>query len=142
MRKTIRALVTISALGLALNVLWENLQAPLYEGYTSFIQHVPICLVASLGDAAIIVFLYALFALFFRDTLWFGNLNWRYIVSLIIIGAIIGVGIEKWGLITGRWSYTEGMPIIPLLNVGLTPILQMMITPTVTFYLSAKYGSA
>jgi len=105
MRKAIPALLSISVIGLVLNLLWENLQAPLYKGYTSFIQH----------------------------------LNWKSILSLLIIGTVIGVGIERWAFITGRWSYTESVPIIPFLKVGITPILQMMIVPILTFYLSAKY---
>lgn len=139
MRKTIHTLLSISVIGLVLNLLWENVQAPLYEGYTGFVQHSPICAVASLGDVVIIVFLYAVFAAIMRDALWFRRLNWKSTVSLIVIGAVIGVGIEKWGLADGRWNYTESMPIIPFLKVGLTPILQMMIVPILTFYLSSKY---
>lgn len=139
MRKIARALLIISAVGLVLNLLWENAQAPLYEGYAGFIQHLSICSVASLGDVAIIIFLYVLFALVFKDMLWFMNLRWKSIVSLMVIGTIIGIGIEKWALITGRWSYTEGMPIISFFNVGLTPVLQMTILPILTFRLSSKY---
>lgn len=32
------------------HLLWENLQAPLYKGYTSFAQHFGICLKATFGD--------------------------------------------------------------------------------------------
>lgn len=139
MRKAVHALLTASVIGLVLNLLWENIQAPLYAGYTSFIQHVPICSMASLGDVAIILFLYILFALILRNVLWFQNLNTMSVFSLLIIGAVIGAGIEKWALLTSRWSYGYNMPIIPFLRVGLAPVLQMMIVPTLTFYFSSRY---
>ncbi len=136
MKKTIQALLTISAVSFVLNLFWENAQAPLYKGYISFIQHLQICAIASLGDVVIILFLYALYAVITRDILWFRNQNWRSIVSLIIIGAIIGVGIEKWSLLTHRWSYAESMPIILLIKVGLSPVLQMIVLPIITFYIT------
>lgn len=37
----------------------------------------------------------------------------------------------EWrALATGRWSYTDGMPILPVLGVGLWPVLQLtLLTP-------------
>ena len=40
----------------------------------------------------------------------------------LIIFAIV---LEKWALMTGRWAYTSAMPIIPILNIGLTPAVQL-----------------
>ncbi len=136
--KNIKIFFIVSVFGLLTNLVWENLQAPLYQGYNNFWQHFQICLIASLGDVAIIILLYVLFALIFRNILWFQNLNWKSILFLIIIGTIIGIGIEKWALITGRWNYTESMLVIPFLNVGLIPVLQMMLLPLLTFYVAKK----
>ena len=36
------------------------------------------------------------------------------------------------------WSYNELMPIIPYLNVGLSPVLQMIIVPIITYFISAR----
>jgi|SRR3989344_1107660 len=137
-KNTLYALVSISIVGLALNFLWENLQAPLYAGYTGFIQHLSICSMATLGDLTIILFMYIYSSLIFKDVLWFQNLSLKSVLSLLIIGVIVGVGIEKWALLTDRWTYGYNMPIIPLLGVGLTPVLQMIILPILTFSFSAK----
>jgi len=103
---------------------------PLYNGYRIFWQQLSICFIASLWDVAMILFLYILFALISKDMLWFQNLNPESVFSLLTIGALVGIGIERWALAAHRWSYNNGMPIIPFLEVGFVPVLQMMILPS------------
>ncbi|MGH9651355.1 MAG: hypothetical protein ACRD3I_12905, partial [Terriglobales bacterium] len=31
--------------------------------------------------------------------------------------------------IEGRWAYAPGMPLVPLLDIGLAPVLQWMVLP-------------
>lgn len=64
---------------------------------------------------------------------WISNLGSQHVMALVLIGGILAVIIEKWGLSTGRWQYDE-MPIIPILNIGLTPVLQMLVIPPVVAY--------
>ena len=57
-----------------LHLLWENLQAPLYVGYTSFSQHFWICLKATAtGDLLFMLIIYAVLALVHRDLFWVAN---------------------------------------------------------------------
>ena len=35
--------------------------------------------------------------------------------------------------ILNRWQYTEAMPKLPVLNVGLVSVLQMMVLPALVF---------
>ena len=44
-------------------------------------------------------------------------------------GLLLGAGIEWRALAAGRWTYTAAMPIVPLLNVGLLPVLQLLVLP-------------
>src|SRR3989344_3331066 len=51
-----------------LHLAWENLQAPLFSGYESFVQHFPICLGATLtGDMFVMILLYLVLSLAHRD---------------------------------------------------------------------------
>jgi len=34
-----------------------------------------------------------------------------------------------------RWAYAAAMPLIPGLNIGAVPVLQMMVLPPVIFHL-------
>lgn len=140
-RKYLTPLLTIAVVSLLLNVLWENVQAPLYVGYAGPVAHLQVCIRAAIGDVLIILFIYGLFALMYRDMLWFQKLDWGSVVFLIIVGAGVGIGIEKWALHLQRWDYVPNMPIIPIVKVGLSPVLQMMILPIVTFHLTSKYIS-
>ncbi len=136
--KTVVFLIGISFL---LNLAWENLQAPLYQGYSNFWQHLPICSVASLGDVLIILLLYLVLAIINKDILWVAKISKRDVVIVTILGVFVGVGIERWALATLRWQYASTMPLIPYIEVGLLPILQMLALPAYTFYISGRIVS-
>lgn len=61
-------------------------------------------------------------------------------LALAIIGFIVAVAIEQHALIVEKWSYAPAMPIIPALEVGLTPIIQMTLLLPLTFYLTGLSG--
>lgn len=44
---------------------------------------------------------------------------------IIVFGIVIAVVIEKYALATDMWTYNSHMPIIPFLNIGLTPTIQL-----------------
>ena len=121
----------------ALNFIWENAQAPLYQGYTHFLDHLSICSVATGGDVLIVLFVFGGFALFYRNIYWLGNMNAMHIIILAIIGALIAVAIEAFALNTGRWIYNNAMPTIH--SIGIFPILQMTIILPLTFYLASSF---
>jgi hypothetical protein len=50
-------------------------------------------------------------------------------------GAVLA---EVWQLSIGTWSYASAMPLIPVVNVGLSPVLQFMILPIFIYRLSFK----
>ena len=134
----LRLLLTIFLIGFLLNLLWENVQAPLYEGYTNFWDHFMMCFWASVVDALIILLLYALFAIWYKDFYWVRHINWKSAVVLILLGAAIAIGIEQWALRSEAWAYTADMPTV-VFSTGLSPLLQMMLLPLLTFLLARKF---
>lgn len=138
MNKLTKTLLIIAGISLVLNLAWENLQAPLYQGYSNFWQHLPICSIASLGDVLIILVLYFMLTIVNRDTLWISKMNGADVAVLIVLGALVAVGIEKWALATERWHYSSAMPLIPNTEVGLLPVLQMSLSPLLTCYISKR----
>lgn len=125
-----------------LNLLWENVQAPLFRGYESFAQHFPICLKATAtGDMLFIFTIYLCLAMVHRDWQWLRNpLTYRHPATWllpIIIGLLLATSFELWAVHAAhRWQYTNSMPLIPLLQIGLTPILQMIVIPTIVLLLT------
>lgn len=109
----------VFAVAFVLNFAWEHVHAPLYAAYKSGPITEWILLRATLADALIITVLAAayLFIPFLHKRLYL-------IVAAL---AVVAVCIEWWALATGRWAYGPHMPLIPLLNVGLTPAVQLAV---------------
>jgi hypothetical protein len=61
---------------------------------------------------------------------WFRRAGATRIVALALLGGLISVGLERTALNAGRWAYGSAMPVIPGLGVGLTPVLQMALLPS------------
>ncbi len=95
-----------------------------------------LCFRASLGDGVIILAIWALGFLIFRERYWFapgpessqGGRGARWAV-LLAAGAIIAVAIEFHALGTDRWAYSSLMPLVPHAEVGLSPFVQLLLLP-------------
>lgn len=72
---------------------------------------------ASLFDALLITIISIPFAYF----VFLKNKQW----AILVIGVIVAIGNEWYGLSTGRWAYNELMPIIPIIKTGITPTIQL-----------------
>ena len=132
------ALLFVSAF--IFNLIWEYLHYPLY---ICTWERVSCSLVAGFYDALITLGIYAGGLLLFRAMFWFTPsrvfrnkvLSYTY---LFLSSFIIAYGIELRALLTDRWTYAASMPIIPLLNVGLSPIAQLLILVPLSLFV-AKY---
>lgn len=65
----------------------------------------------------------------------------KYSWTIIFLGVAIAVGIEWWALGSGRWEYNMYMPVIPLINVGVTPAIQLGLLGYVSLFFSRKFAS-
>ncbi|GAA4437033.1 hypothetical protein GCM10023188_30780 [Pontibacter saemangeumensis] len=136
-RGTLRASGLVLLDGFLLNLIWENAQAPLYLDYSGFYSHLKICFVAAVVDALVILLLYLLLVAYNQNLYWpMGAGPWQYLF-LTLLGGLLAVWFEKWALQGGEWSYTEVMPIVPVLRVGLFPLLQLMVLPIIACWVSS-----
>jgi hypothetical protein len=78
-------------------------------------------------DAIIIIFMTLPFVFIER----LRNESW----IIVPIGVLIAIIIELYAVRTGRWAYNEYMPLIPILSVGFTPLIQLGLLG----YLSYRY---
>jgi hypothetical protein len=104
-------------LGLVANLVWENWHAQFYQHYQNQPITQLILIKAAIFDAVFIFILALIFGLLPAG-------NKKYWLGLLI-GIIFSIILEKHALATGRWAYNDLMPIIPLLNTGLTPTIQL-----------------
>jgi len=119
------------------SLVWEILQLPLYTLWDEpdpfkiglSLMH---CTVgdAMIGTAALVIALIVIRA---------GNrASWPIIrigmwtVSVAVTYTILS---ERVNLALGNWSYSAWMPILPLIEIGLAPILQWVLVPLVALWL-------
>lgn len=123
--------------GVLLNFPWEFLQVPLFEGMAEA-RHwdgILICTRATVGDGFIVLIAYWAVAAAWRDRCWFKRPSARHLTAFTLVGLLITIVLEHlatrsdhpaWG-----WRYSELMPIVPGLGIGLTPFLQWLLIPPV-----------
>ena len=130
---SVKVLILVFFVGFATNLIWENLQAPLYQGYEGFITHFLSCLAASSIDGVVIVAFYLIIGLLRKNVLWLVEIRAKDIFILVILGTATAFAFEKWAVSGEWWDYNHNMPII--FGVGLTPMIQLPVLSVLTVYL-------
>ncbi len=123
-------------LAFLLNFAWEVVQMPLYKDASFNLQSVAFCALASIADAIMVLLIYLCFALLYKKPLWVEELTASRIFLVMIVGGIGAIAAEMRHVSAGNWAYDESMPILPLVDVGLSPVLQFMLLPALIYYLS------
>jgi len=123
-----RILLRVFLASWLLNLIWENLHVFLYEQYRGVFysqmgqfDKFQILLRASIFDAALIMMVVSLIMLI----PWLkGKESW----SLVVIAVLFSISLELYALGTGRWAYNSLMPLIPILDIGISPVIQLGLT--------------
>jgi len=121
------------------NFAWEMLQMPLYQGMKLNMPTTMFCGVASIADVLMVLLLYYAFAVIYKDPFWVQHFTPTRILLLMVVGTIGAILAEMLHLSTGSWKYSESMPIIPIGKVGLSPVLQFMILPLLSYCISSFF---
>lgn len=123
-----------------LHFVWELLQLPLFSlSELTAWETILHCTRATFGD---VVITYAAFlgtAWVARSRDWIVQGHRGATALFIAIGLVITVVFER--LATGplnRWVYAESMPIIPVLEVGASPVLQWIVLPMVLLWIMRR----
>lgn len=138
---TPRVAVHLAVLAWPINFAWEMAQAYLYASMGTVREATWQCLVASVWDVAIVLAIAAVTSLVFGSTAWLAERRPAAFAVAALIGAAVAVVIEWRALGLERWAYGSRMPVIPGLNVGIVPILQMVLLPAVIFLLARTTSS-
>jgi hypothetical protein len=70
---------------------------------------------------------------------WGADGQVRRRTALAVLGAGTAIAVEWAALADGRWTYNALMPIIPVLNVGLWPVVQISLLPVMSVVLAAAW---
>ena len=133
-RKRLKRLLPIFAVAVLVNYPWELAQAPLYIGTGNFRDMLWHCFRAALGDGVLVLAIFATGLAVARRSDWIEQPGVPGYLVMLIAGLIIAVGVEWVAVhVAQRWSYTDRMPLLPGLEVGVVPILQMLLLPPLIF---------
>jgi hypothetical protein len=131
---TLFGLVKIFVIAFILNFIWEEFHSRLYVHYKGGKITHGVLAYASSFDAFVITIGAVLLAFvpLFQDRLW-----------LVLLGLLVfAFGLELFALGTNRWQYKDSMPIVPILNVGLSPTLQLAFLAYLSYILAATTFSS
>ena len=137
--KARKFMILVALLGFLLNFAWEVIQMPLYAGTAYDKRHIAFCGLASIADSVMVLLLYLAFGLLYKNFYWIQKLTITRIFLLMLAGGIGAILAEIRHLSAGNWTYTESMPIIPIVNTGLSPGLQFVVLPVLVYYISFKF---
>ena len=132
MRRTVLILIVLTGVSFAFHYAWEISHVGLYGGYED-LTSLPITLWATIGDVVYTLSAYVFISLLKGSWSWLEELERRDVAGAAILGFFIALSVEYKALAFGRWFYLDAMPVIPLVNVGASPVLQMTILLPVTF---------
>jgi hypothetical protein len=124
----LKKLLLIFIVAFILNLIWEFAHSILYESYRGGeITRLTLLYVSGMDGLYVLVLIAA--AIFFK-------INRS---AFVIIGGLVwAIALEIWAQETGRWIYDAAMPIIPILNIGLTPVIQLALTGVIAGYVAQK----
>jgi hypothetical protein len=119
-----------AALGLiafGLNWAWEMAQMRAFAEMAERPWRATVwpCTLASLGDVVATLAVCGVGSLAAGQLRWGASGRWNVYASAALLGAAWAAAFEWFSRATGRWTYTDRMPVVPVLGVGLWPLLQL-----------------
>jgi hypothetical protein len=123
-----------------LSLIWEIAHLPLYTIWWD--QPLRDSLTAAVhctfGDVAVAFVCFMIASVFIR----FMNLTKT---NLMFGGLVIALSVTATAIlevlstqVLSRWSYAPAMPVLPLLGIGLSPLLQWIFVPTIALVILAR----
>jgi hypothetical protein len=142
LRRLVPALAAFAGFSFLLHFAWEMLQSTLYAGLPAapHAAAVWVCTRATVGDVVLALVAYASAAAAQRQPVWIVQpraLGWT---TYMAVGVTLTVVLEHLATqVLGRWSYGPGMLTLPGLQLGLAPLLQWLLVPPLTAWLTASH---
>ena len=125
-------ILSVTAFGL--NWIWEIVQMFAYaaEAGDSWTKSFLFCTLAAVADAIVTVAIYV----FLKFPMRSGGA--KVYLSAAVLGALCAVFFEWFAFRFGLWTYSELMPVVPILETGLLPFMQLTLLVPLAIWLTKK----
>lgn len=123
------------------NLVWEVLHLPLYTlsqtGTTANIAWILIR--CTIGDVLIALSSLVIVLIVFNQRTWPNQAYWRVAGAALVVGLGYTLFSEWYNArIVGLWAYSELMPVLPAVNLGLSPLVQWVVVPLTGFWWAGR----
>lgn len=119
-------------------IAWEFLQSSFYDN-----TGIPIFKIiyyrihCTIGDIMILTFCIFLWGVIKQKKEWNEKPNYADYLGITVLGLSYTIFSEVRNVfIVKSWAYSSSMPLIPIFNIGLIPIVQWIFLPALIIYLS------
>jgi len=138
-----KLLSTLYISAFLLHFVWEMWQVPFYFEMANLghWEAVLICTKATIGDGLVALSAYVFAAIISEGGLfWLVNKKVEPLLAFLVGGLFLTGVLELLSTkLLDRWQYSEFMPLIPYLDVGILPLLQWLILPPITLWLASVF---
>lgn len=110
------------SVGFTLNLIWEISQMSYFAGKpgSTLAEGVFYCSLASIIDGLTIISIYFVASRIFKPN----DLKFYFLTAFF--GALCAIIFENVAFYLKLWSYKESMPVVPLVEVGILPFVQLI----------------
>ena len=133
--------VTVAFLSFALHFVWEFIQVPTYAGMAEMNhwEGVKVCTSATVGDVGFALTAFWITSAASRSRQWIAAPKVWEIALFVAVGIALTVGFEHYYTqVSGRWHYSDLMPLVPPFGTGLSPLIQWIVIPLLVVRLAAR----
>ena len=123
--------------------MWEFAQLPLYTIWqTSAPGALVFAVLHCTGGDILIALTSLMLALALVGNVAWPDCHFRRVAALTMVFGVSYTIFSEWLNITVRqtWAYTDSMPVVPGLGVGLLPILQWLVIPLAAMRLARRWS--
>jgi hypothetical protein len=129
--------LNIAFFSFLLNFVWEALQTPFFADISDKINTIIwYRFHCTLGDVVITLGCFWLVALITKSRSWFLNPTKNRLLMFVAFGVSYTIFSEIKNVSLNKlWGYSELMPVIPFIEVGIIPLIQWIIVPPLLIFI-------
>lgn len=124
-----------------LHLVWEFVQCGPFYVAGRFPLTMGSMLRVTVADVGLSALIYGLVAAGLRDASWGMRGSRAGLIATAAFGAGFALVIEWHALTTGRWGYSEWLPKLPILGVGVLPVLQLAVASVLPVWIAKKLSA-
>ena len=120
-----------------LNFVWEVLQTPFFVDISTEVNTIIwYRFHCTLGDVMISLGSFWLVALISKTRIWFLNPTKKKLLLFIAFGVSYTIFSEIKNVSLNKlWAYSDFMPVIPYIDVGIIPLIQWVLIPPLLVFI-------